>query len=390
MLVSSMKNSIIKNSERGRKTPEDSVGVHVVSGIESKSENIYYNVSIINKVVTDPLGVLPSISVPKIANFKVNRADAILSVPSNYRVAVSRFGIPSSSIPLFLFPTNPSFFTVTLTYDSDPLNPLNVVNQYTRNVTYVPSSVGDQYEAYQPVYFINEVLQYVNIALQQAFDDAVADLGDLVYLPKERPYLTFDSTTQLITMWCETEFLDFGQFGIFFNTTLYQTFFNGLYAREAATNKLTGFNGYQIIPQNLFTNIDENTNLPPPNAGVPIDLYKVIEEESSVPSFNQLDRVVLVSHTLPISGQLIATQRDVTARILHDHILEDTAKNNQKIEYQPRIYRWCDLHSHTPLTEIDLEVFIVYKTGEILPLYINASSRVDVQLLFVPKTSIYE
>ena len=388
MLVSMMKNSIIKNSERGKKPVEDSIGVHVVSGIESKSQNIYYNVSIINKVITDPLGVLPSISVPKIANFKVNRADAILSVPSNYRVTVSRFGIPSSSIPLFLFPKNPSFFTVTLTYDSDPLNPLNVVNQYTRNVSYVPSSVGDPYEQYQPVYFINEVLQYVNIALQQAFDDAVADLGNVVYLPKERPYLTFDSTTQLITLWCETEFLDFGQFGIFFNTTLYQTFFNGLYSREAASNKLTGFNGYQIIPQNLFTNVDENTSLP--GSVIPIDLYKVIEEESSVPSFNQLDRIVLVSHTLPISGQLIATQRDTTARILHDHILEDTSKNNQKIEYQPSIFRWCDLHSNTPLTEVDLQVFIVYNTGEILPLYINASSRVDVQLLFVPKGSIYE
>lgn len=354
----------------------------------SDSQNIYYQLSIINSVITDPLGVLPSISIPKLAQFSVNRSDTILTNPANYRVAVNRFSLPTSSIPLFLYPENPSYFTITLTYDSNPADPNNVVNQYTRNVTYVPSSVGDPYLNYRPVYYIQEIINYVNIAFQEAYNDAVADLGALVYTPLDRPYLTYDSTTQLITMWCETEYLDFNTFGIFMNTTLFKSFFSGLYAREARSNTLTGFNGYQIIPLNLFTNVDLNTTLP--NSVTPIDLYKVIEEFSSASAFNQLDRVAITTYELPISSNLLGTQRDVRARILHDFFLDDTIKNNTRYEYkQPRL-QWVDLKSSDPLTRIDVQIFLVYLDGTILQMYLDGSERLDLSLLFVPKGSVYQ
>ena len=247
MLVNKFQSMIIRNDQRGKQEEKQGAPVEIVRGLESPSQNIYYTLSIINQVVTDPLGVLPSISVPKVAEYHIDRSNVILSDPSKYRVAVSRLSIPSGLIPLFLYPTNPSYYTVTLSF----FNGLST-QQFTRNVSYVPSSVGDPYGSYRPVYHINEMIQYVNLAFQQAYDDAIAALGALVYLPKERPYLTFDSKTQLITMYCETQYLDFNTFGIFMNTTLYENFFSALYAREAASGSLTGFNGYQIIPQNLL------------------------------------------------------------------------------------------------------------------------------------------
>jgi hypothetical protein len=73
-------------------------------------------------------------------------------------------------------------------------------------------------------------------------------------LPEDRPYLTYDATTKLITMWVQEEYLQFGTFGIFQNTSLFLDFFSGLYAREASNNVLGQFSAYQIIPQNLLTN----------------------------------------------------------------------------------------------------------------------------------------
>jgi len=375
-------NKELKFEDDSKKKPEEKIKVI------SDSQNIYYQISILNKVVEDPLGVLPSISIPKLAQFSVNRSDTILMNPANYRVAVNRFSLPTSSIPLFLYPENPSYYTITLTYDSNPADPNNVVNQYTKNVTYVPSSIGDPYESSRPVYYIQELINYVNIALQEAYNDAVADLGALVYTPLDRPYLTYDSETKLITMWCETEYLDFNSFGIFMNTTLFKSFFSGLYAREARTNKLTGFNGWQIIPQNLFTNVDLNTTLP--DSVTPVDLYKVIEEFSSASGFNQLDRVAITSYELPISSNLLGTQRDVRARILHDFFLEDTIKNNTRYEYRQERLQWTDLKSSDPLTRIDVQIFLVYLDGTILQMFLDGSERLDISLLFVPKGCVYE
>ena len=383
MLVNKMTSMMIRNDKRGEQKQEESNPIRIVGGLESPSANIYYTLSIINKVVLDPAGILPSISVPKIAEYGVNRTNTILSNPSNYRVALSRLAIPSGLIPLFLYPTNPSYYTVTLTYYDGVF-----YNQYTRNVTYVPSNVGDPYGEFRPVYHINEMIQYVNVAFQQAYDDAIADLGALVYLPKERPYLTFDSKTQLITMYCEEEYLDFATFGIFMNTTLYENFFSSLYAREAVSGSLTGFNGYQIIPQNLFTNVDQNATLP--GGAAPVDLYKVIEEFSTTALFNQLDRIVITSHRMPINSQLLGTQLDERAKILFDFILKDLVQTKTKYELDPTRLRWTDLISHTPMTSVDLQFYLVYNDGQIVQLYIQADQRIDASLLFVPKGSFYQ
>jgi hypothetical protein len=383
MLVNKMTSMMIRNDKRGEQKQEESNPIRIVGGLESPSANIYYTLSIINRVILDPAGILPSISVPKIAEYGVNRTNTILSNPSNYRVALSRLAIPSGLIPLFLYPTNPSYYTITLTYYNGI-----TYNQYTRNVTYVPSNVGDPYGEFRPVYHINEMIQYVNVAFQQAYNDAIADLGALVYLPKERPYLTFDSKTQLITMYCEEEYLDFNTFGIFMNTTLYENFFSSLYAREAVSGSLTGFNGYQILPQNLFLNLDENVTLP--GGGASVNLYKVIEEFSTTALFNALDRIVVTSHRMPINSQLLGTQVDSRAKILFDYILPDLVQSKTKYELDPTRLRWTDLISHTALTSVDLQFYLVYNDGQIVPLYIQADQRIDATLLFVPKGTFYQ
>jgi hypothetical protein len=370
-----------KNYTRTKPTPDDSV---LVKGeVTSKSQNIYYNLSIVNKVLEDEKGVDPSISIPKIATFNTNRADNVLAKPSDYRVAVNRFACPTGLIPLFLFPENPAFYTVTLTYD-DGINP---VTQVTKNVTYVPSAIGDPYGEYRPVYYLQEMLNYVNVAYQEAYDEMKVILG-VAYAPLDRPYLTYDATTKLITMYVEEEYLQFDTYGIFMNTTLFEGFFSGLYAREATNNVLGQFSAFQIIPQNLFTNVDLNTTLPPPNGGA-INLYKVVEEFSSTPLFNQLDRLVLTSTALPISTQLLGTQRDKRANILLDFILPDDQLTKQKYEYEANTPQWVDLNAHTPMTQIDLQVYLVYNDGQIIPLYIQGSSRIDITLLFCPKGQLY-
>jgi hypothetical protein len=373
-------NRVKKDYENEKIFPINEVKL-VDSVVKSISNNIYYNLSIINQVQTDPLGVLPSISIPKQAVFDTQRADAIISSPSEYRVSVSRFSIPSGLIPLLLFPVNPSYYAITLTFDNG-----GVINQITKNLTYIPSAVGDPYGKYRPVYYINELIQYVNIAYKEAYDEMKTTYG-AGYTPANRPYLTYDAETKLITMWCDDEYLDFDTYGIFMNTTLFEGFFSGFYSREATTNQLTNFNGFQLLPQNLF--INEETNITIPN-GNTTTMYKIVSEFSTIPLFNQLDRIVITTFSLPINTQLLGTQLDRRANILLDFILPDDIQTKQKYEYIPTIYKWSDMKQGTPLTKMDLQLYLIYNTGEILPLYIQADQRIDIQLLFTPKGTLYQ
>jgi hypothetical protein len=385
-----MINSLIKNEHsnytRGEnKTRQYTENVNVVDGVvRSVSNNIYYNLSIINQVETDPLELLPSVSVPKKAEFNTQRSSSIISKPSDYRIAVSRFSIPSGLIPLGFFPKNASYYTITLTYDDG----LGNISQFTSNLTYVPSSVGDPYAqgGNQPFYYIQEIVNYINIAFEDAYNQAKLALG-ATYTPKDRPYITYDSKTKLLTMWAEDEYKFFDTFGIFANTTLFEAFLSGFYAREATNDQLDDFNGFQFIIQDLLTNRENNITLPD---GTVSDFYKLESEFSTIPLFNQLDRILLTTTSIPINTQLIGTQKDVRAGILLDYILPDNVQTKQKYEYIPQPnYKWTDMQSDVELTKIDIQIFLVYNTGEITPLYIQSDQRVDITLLFCPKGQIY-
>ena len=167
--------------------------------ISSQSANIWYTVSIVNRLIFNPPN--PARSVPKDALLSFTRNSTILNKPDKFRVCVSRLSIPSSSILLFLYPQQPEAYTVTLSYV--PEDPLQPIIQETVNVAYVQDNVGDAYEGMRPVYYIQSMLNFVNTAFREAFDNimvAVADIGEL-YAPVEPPYIKYDSETKLLSLY---------------------------------------------------------------------------------------------------------------------------------------------------------------------------------------------
>ncbi|NIQ15519.1 MAG: hypothetical protein GTO02_14315 [Candidatus Dadabacteria bacterium] len=344
--------------------------VHVVND-GSPSTNIYYNVTIRN--VVSIVSPNPAISIPKLANFRVNRADSILSQANNYRVCVSRFSIPTGLLPMFLFPKEEGFYTTTLSFNDGI-----TIHQQTENVVYVPSNINDVYEEYQPIYYINTLLEYINTAFQNAFNVLSIIPG---YAPTAAPFLTYDPVTKLFSLWAQEPYEDEQEYGIFMNKPLFDDFFSTFYSREVLSNLFFGFNGIQLLVKDQYTNGVTISGSPG---------FKMTQELSSVELFNHADRLVISTASMPINPTIIGTERQQVIPALQDYVLPDDSQTRTRYEYTPTLYRWVDLISNLPLRQIDLQVFIIYKNNVALPLYIAGNAEVLIQLFFTYQNSQYQ
>lgn len=349
--------------------------------VSSMSNNIFYNISIINPVLLNPPN--PAISIPKIAKLSFTRDSTILNNPDQFRVAVSRLSFPSY-LPLFMYPTSPSYYTITLSFV--PTNPIEPVIQITKNLTFVASNIGfgDPYTqlGYNPVYYVQTLLNFVNQAYEEAYDEiviAVNAIGEN-YEPVKAPYITYNPTTEVLNMVASYPYTNITKYGIFMNMPLFDDFFSGFYSRLVSSN-IGGFNAYQIIIQDYGNNkivIDGN------------DYIDQKEEFGSAKLFNKIDRVVVQSNMIPLNANQIGTSQQVSSNALLDFILPDILNDRRKIDYTPINYKWHELQQTHALRSIDIDMQIVYETGEIVPLFLNANSRLDMTLLFVPKGCMYQ
>lgn len=374
----SLKNALISDLEnyydRDDKSNKDT---KLSVNVYSDSINIYYTMSIVNSIVYDPPN--PARSIAKEAKLQFTRNDTILNRPSDYRVCVSRLSFPSASIPLFIFPSEEGTYTVTLSYV--PNNPLLPIIQVTENVVYQNINIGDAYSNLQAVYYIQTMLNFVNDAYENAYNQIVLDVAAIgeTYDVPTAPFILFNQTTKLFEFYGEITYIDNLKRGIFMNKPLFDDFFSGFYSREILGGN--GFNGIQLGIQNYGNNsitIDGT------------DYIKMTEEFSSSPLVNKVDRIIVSSNMIPTNNTRLATQKQENIPVLLDYIIPDENSDRRRYEYKPAIYKWVDLTQQHPLRSFDVAFYILFETGEIIPLKINANQRIDMTLLFTLKGTVYQ
>lgn len=380
-MASYFKNKLlVKYKQDDKESNENIVNCNVIN-VDSKSNNIYYTTSIINKLVYNPPD--PVRSIPKRAELQFTRNVKILSDPNNYRCCITRLSIPSNAIPLFLFSKEPATYTVTLSFDPG-LTPADII-QETVNVNYIQSNIGDPYEQYQPVYYVQEMLNFVNTAYVTAYNNIVTAvaLAGYTYDPIAPPKIIFNQETKLLELIASDFYENINQNGIFMNKPLFDDFFSGFYSKEVLFGA-NNFNGIQLLVQDFGNNKQEI----PSGSG---DFFTIMKEEfSSIPLFNKTDRIIVSSNMIPVQPQYIATQQDIQLNVLLDFIVPDTYIDRRRLEYDPKIYKWYDLRQQQQLTKFDLKYYILYEDGNVIELFINGNQRVDQTILFVPKGTMYQ
>ena len=332
---------------------------------------IYYNIS--QFVNTDENGNPVE---AEAVQFAASRADTILDNPSQYEIAVARFSVPSSLIPILIL-DQPSPYFVTLLYLGD---------SYSENLEYTPRTNNPNPTYPFAVWNIKQFTYIVNQAYDRAFASLKADHP--TFTGTLSPTISYNAETQLIEFVIQPAFQSESQTGIptveiCFGSDLYVNFFPSFnvfqYKKGIAPNTETS-DIYKIFVQINgrglnFVDIQGNP-------------YIIVEQEfPTIGLWNEFIGITFETSRIPINNELLPTQNDVTRAILTDFDIPSGLNDKGYLQFQPQglQLRWNTLQSQVPLNSIDIKAYWVDNQGVLYPIFIPRFSRFSMKLAFRKK-----
>jgi hypothetical protein len=336
--------------------------------VESNTNHVYASGSLYNNnfITSIPL----SLSNP--------RSTPLISVPEDYVVGVTKFHIPSSSIPIFAFQNNTyqlsmlysgTAFTVFLNYISDnyPLGDNN--NQYIWNISQFLDSV-------------NNAASAATTALLTAFPSLASSITFA-------PYCSYNPISTLL-YWTLPQAMCAD---ITAPSSLVQMVFNEiLYCKFFITFRTINFDSHlsqNSGPHILYVSSNHGLNI---NA----QGYVVITQDAtSISNWKDITQIVLKTTNLPIRVQSLppppgygGTVVDSTDSVLATFNISSTAQDaieSVGYDYVPAFIKWIDLLGTNPIYIIDVQAFWRDGSGLQHPIVLYPSESFQIELLFISK-----
>lgn len=355
---------------------------HIPEGKSVHQDHIYYNVDFRNNRGTKG----PT-------KYSVQLSEPILDVAQNYHLAILRFSLPTSDIPFVYFrvqrgltQTDPNLgvYKMTLRYDNTDFTSPVIYRSLQGDVFPVPpppsQNGGEQIDSlYYNVYFVDNFLFMINQALAQCRDDLVAAYPALA--PLEAAYYVYDPVTKFVNL--------IAPYDYFVNDV--QLFYNGslgvyLFGQPAE---------YILQPDKLYRvlitpgpNFD-NAYFPPAVVpSLPPTFLTIKPNFSQIPYWGEMKGIVLRTNLIPVRSEFSASSNNgkiVSSPLLTDYLVENwdgTASNIVFNNIAP--YRFIDLVSQAPLSQIEVEVFWKDVREFLRPMTLyTGDSTANLKLVFV-------
>ena len=347
-------------------------------------DNIYYNIRIV-KNKNDLFS--PAV-------YNVSRTSPIIDLPSNYELAVVRFSIPASNIPILVWGNDPYD---PITNSSSKVDKLSISLSfggvdYTQVLEFIPNSSGNDFYG-NTIWNYQEFCDIINQAFSKAFYSNYP-LNTIRRFPAAPPtlppYLSYDANTQLCSLICEDTY-DTGQpwlgasgavpdtIKVYFNIALYQYFPSFKSFEQEEQEPLS----HQI----LIRNTGNNTNASDPD--IPANTIIMVQEYTTLALWNDFQTIVFETDHIPVEPEYQPATNDVTRRLLTDFEPLSSINDRQSFQYYGDGWkRYYDLKSHKELNQIDLKAFWEDKEGNIYPIYLGADEALTMKLLFRKKTAL--
>tara|TARA_R110000772_G_scaffold197311_2_gene308078 strand:+ start:3506 stop:4519 length:1014 start_codon:yes stop_codon:yes gene_type:complete len=312
---------------------------------------IYYNIDVKNETQER---IIPS--------FNINRVQAVLDDPSEYEMAIVRFSLPLTSIPLFLFKND--IFKVSLKIGA---------SEYTESIVWIPNNnVYDD----KNVYEIQHLLNMINTAWALAFTTLKSANTVASTTP---PFMTHSSLTNLITLFVPQTYLT-DNIDVYTNSNMHRRLhsFYDFYNEFVSVGELN----YRFIVQDLF---DNNTVF---NG---VNYYYFTQLFSSIGSLTDLKSIQVFTNSVPVNRELIAGQKNVIDNFLTDFepIESNTFNSNGFFQFFPEgPLRYIDLLSTEPMKRIDLEIKWTTKDRQTETYYLQPNEQLSMKILFRKKQNL--
>lgn len=361
------------------------------SNVYYEPKNIYYNASLYNNNLF-----------PVAASYNEPRTTPLLRDASEWYLSVIRFSIPGSLIPVFIaqalpYPNtdiNKLIYSVTLTRNGTTSGETNVEwvpeSGFPPKVTVFTAATPSQNQS-DPYYYnfsYQSFIDMINTALAAAYA-ALPDKGTTT----EAPYMTFDPITDLFSLWAQQSYFqdadptNVANLLIWFNTPLY-SFFPSFQVYFGGFNPAVAGQNYAILIK------DNKINTPV----APANYFQMVQEYGTTFSWNHLQSISFRSNSIPVnpesstgvnprgeslygssSGNQIAAVTDFEP--YNDSMTP--AVFRQVIQYTPTAeYRLTDLIAHSPLNNIDIQVYWTDIRGFLHQVFIPPGYDLTIKILF--------
>jgi hypothetical protein len=323
----------------------------------------YFNVKILNPPESDDF--------TKRASFKETRSVPVLENPSKFEMAVARFKIPTSGIPLLI--TDNFNFTMSLDFNGTTIS-TNIVT---------PPSLGTTGPYGPSWYSYNNLSDAFNLATQTIFNDMIALEPTL---PGEAPFMEYDPTTLLYrTYYSES-----------WNETLPnppRLRVNTEFARLIISYRISYNANILGNDKWIFRVQDYNsTNIVDLDG---TDYILMVQENTTTNIIPQFSNVILSTSRIPVAGEFVSDRQ------VGDNLAEASGSLNtirsMVTDFEPiqdifdRSYlqffpqgslRYYPLQNTNEMRTIDIDIFWEDYTGRIYPLYLQPGDSCSVKLEF--------
>ena len=324
--------------------------------LQDNEDHIYYNIDIRKGV--ENLGQLTQ------AVFNETRVEPILNKPSDYDLSVVRFSIPSQSIPIFLWKENE--FQVTISY-------LNF--DFTTTLQHIPNSPGGSYDYYgKSIWNYQDFIDSINVGLLASFNDFVAGTPAFALKPTKAPYMIYTAETQLCSLIAEEKY----------DTTYTDPVY--IYFNRALVDYFPALQNYDTedAVKTAWIRVKDNFNNIIVDGG--INYYEVKEEYTTLFLWNDLQKILLETDSIPVNNELLGSQTNKQRKVITDFEPLSQINDRSQIQYFPQgPLRFYDLISDYPLTRMNLNIRWESKDGRTFPIYLTEYDNLTVKLYFKKK-----
>lgn len=371
---------------------------------DNDPDHIYLDINMIND---DRTGLSPT----PYLYFNESRNNPILKSARDYMLSVVRFNLETASLPIFLpqvdiTQSNPNrlIYQVCLTYDGIE-SPVNLVWIPQDNNSKPPNDPLDNadinssyYNCYSYQHFIFNI---VNKALLDSFTNlqALCATAGKVLPSSNPPFLEWDIPNLKAIL--DTDILGFDPnlakpIEIYFNSPLY-TLFSSFDAIYYGNTNITNGKNYKINILNM-----NGGNIYTLNS---INYLQQYQEYQTAPLWNPIQSIVFTTSLLPVYSTQVCVPKiynnnspyftSLSNSNFSNMITDFTVGLTTGSEYKPTIsynptaqYRYIDLTSNTPLSNIDISVYWKDNYGTLHPLTLQSQCSCNIKILFRKKSSV--
>jgi len=372
---------------------------------------VYQAVNIINSLpVSNVNPAIPTIGADlTLASYQGQKDIPILDKASDYFCAVTKFSIPTNTIPIMIMPAIPNQSALGAP-NAPNLTPLILgfqvgINSFPVQLIWTPESSAtfspppfqddpnNQIlgEYYYYMYSYWTMINMMNTAINTAWVNSGLNAAHPGVTP---PWFILNSETGIISIVVPSFMASAPSTPFLYCNDLMLSYLDGFNFFDFGPNRANGLENGFIFNQTP----DKAYTLP----GVPMPAtpiyYKFDQDHRSLPLWSSLRRILIMSNAMPISPTFIPASGSSSGInqngiSISRPVLAEFSVNTENVDdihsvahYIPSAqYRLVDMISDSPLQKIDVQLYWQDILGRIFPLYLSSQQQADITIGFFRK-----